>query len=126
MFVGMVLLIGSVIGLVALLLLFLSGSLIGSSYGVKYNADAQAAATGGAEDALLRLTRGSITSFPASYSLPINNVTTQVNVANNTPSAGFYTVTSTATASFHTKVLRVVISTAPNGQISVVSWTQVQ
>ncbi len=126
MFVGMVLLIGSVIGLVALLLLFLSGSLIGSSYGIKYNAEAQAAATGGVEDALLRLTRGSIASFPASYSLPVNNVTAQVKVANNTPSAGFYTVTSTATASFHTKAIRVIASTAPNGQISIVSWTQVQ
>lgn len=126
MFVGMVLLIGSVIGIVSLFLLFLSGSLANTSYGIKYNAAAQAAAQAGAEDALLQLDRGSFVTFPASYSVPLDGTAAQVSVANNTPSAGFVTVTSTATVSNHTKIVRLVVSIADNTKVSVVSWTQVQ
>jgi len=124
MFVGMVLLIGSVIGIIALFLLFLSGSLVDSSYGIKYNAAAQAAAQAGAEDALLRIDRNSFAALPALYSLPVNGATAQVNVAGIIP--GTVTVTSTATVSNHTKTVLLVVSIANNTQVSVVSWTEVQ
>lgn len=124
MFVGMVLLIGSVIAIVALFLLFISGSLVNSSYGIKYNAAAQAAATGGAEDALLRIDRNSFSSLPASYTVPVNGVTAQVNVAGLIP--GFVTVTSTATVMNHTKIVNLGVSVAANTQVTVDWWTQVQ
>ena len=124
MFVGMVLLIGSVIAIIALFLLFISSSLVDTSYGIKYSAAAQAAATGGAEDALLRLDRNSFTSLPASYTVPVNGATAQVNVGGVIP--GFVTVTSTATVANHTKIVQLVVSVAANTQVSVVSWTQVQ
>jgi Flp pilus assembly protein TadG len=126
MFVGMVLLIGSIIAVVGLLLLFFSGSLIGTSYGVKAEAVAQAAATAGAEDALLRVERNTFSSFPVTYTLPVVSTTATVNVNTNTPSSGFVTVTSSATFSNHMKVLRVVLSVSSSTQVSVVSWTQVQ
>jgi hypothetical protein len=125
MFVGMVLLIGSIIAVVGLMLLFLSGSLIGTSYGVKAETVAQAAATAGAEDALLQVERNSFASFPVTYTLPVGSTTATVNVNTNTPSSGLVTVTSSAIFSSHVKVIRVILSV--NGtQVSVVSWTQVQ
>lgn len=124
MFVGMVLLIGSVIAIVALFLLFISGSLVDTSYGIKDNAAAQAAATAGAEDALLRIDRNSFASLPASYSIPVNGATAQVSVAGIIP--GSVTVTSTATVSNHTKIVRLLISIGADTQVTVVSWTQVQ
>ena len=124
MFVGMVLLIGSVIAIITLFLLFISGSLIDTGYGIKYNAAAQAAATAGAEDALLRIDRNSLTSLPASYSVPVNGATAQVSVGGVIP--GSVTVTSTATVMNHTKVVRLVVSIGADTQVSVVSWTEVQ
>ena len=124
MFVGMVLLIGSIIALVSLFLLFLSGSLVSTSYGLKADVTAQAAANAGAEDALLKLDRNSL-SFPATYTLPVGSTTATVSANTDTPSAGFITVTSTATFANHTKTVRVVLSTG-GAQMSVVSWQQVQ
>lgn len=126
MFVGMVILIGSVIAIVSLLLLFLSNSLVNTSYGIKDDTVAQAAATAGAEDAMLRLDRNSFVSFPTNYSIPVGSTTASVSVNTNTPSTGFITVTSTATAANHTKIVRVVLSMGGNTQVSVVSWTEVQ
>ena len=126
MFVGMVLLIGSVIAIVSLLLLFLSNSLVNTSYGVKDDTVAQAAATAGAEDAMLRLDRNSFASFPTTYSVPVGSTTASVSVNTNTPSTGLITVTSTATTANHTKIVRVILSVNSNTQVSVVSWTEVQ
>ncbi|MDR3402408.1 MAG: hypothetical protein P4L99_07910 [Chthoniobacter sp.] len=123
----MILLIGSVIAIVGVLVLFLSGSLADTSYGVKAEAVAQAAATAGAEDAMLQLARNSISTFPATYSIPVGSTTATVNVNVDTPSAGFITVTSTAIFSNHKKVLRVVLSEDSNTtQVSVVSWQNIQ
>ncbi len=125
MFVGMVLLIGSIIALVSLFLLFLSGSLVSTSYGLKADVTAQAAANAGAEDALLKIIRNSL-SFPATYTIPVGSTTATVYVNSNTPSAGFITVTSTATFVSHTKTVRVVLAGNSTTQMSVVSWQQVQ
>jgi hypothetical protein len=126
MFVGMVLLIGAIIAVVGFLVLFLSGSLVNTSYGVKAEAVAQAAATAGAEDAMLQLDRNSFSSFPVTYTLPVGSTTATVNVNTNTPSAGFITVTSTATFSNHVKVLRAVFSVDSNTQVNLVSWQNIQ
>jgi hypothetical protein len=126
MFVGMVLLIGSIIAVLGLLFLFLSGSLVSTSYGVKDEAVAQAAATAGAEDALLRIERNSFSSFPTTYTLPVGSTMATINVNTNTPSSGFVTVTSSATFANHIKVLRVILSVNTSTQASIVSWTQVQ
>jgi hypothetical protein len=126
MFVGMILLIGSIVAVVGLMLLFLSGSLVGTSYGIKAQAVAQGAATAGAEDALLQVERNSFASFPVTYTLPVGSTTATISVNTNTPSSGFVTVTSSATFSNHLKVLRVVLSVSSSTQVNVVSWTQVQ
>lgn len=121
MFVGVVLIIGSVVALVGLLLLFLSGTLVSTSYGVKANAAAQAAATAGAEDAILKLERGALT-FPADYSISVNGTKAYVTAGDNEPSAGFVSVTSTATSAHHIKTIHVVLSVGSNSQVSVVGW----
>lgn len=126
-FVGMVLIIGSIIAIVGFLVIFLSGSLVTTSYGSKAVTVAQAAANAGAEDAMLQLARNSFSSFPATYSLPVGSTTANVQVGKDVPSAGFITITSTATFSSHKKVLRVVLSVdSSSTQVSVVSWQTVQ
>ncbi len=126
MFVGMVLIIGSIIAVVGVLFLFLSGSLVNTSYGIKAETVAQASATGGAEDATLQLDRNSFPSFPVTYSVPVGSTTATVNVNTNVPTAGFVTVTSTATFMGHTKSLKVPLSIDSNAQVNVISWTQIQ
>jgi len=128
MFVGMVLLIGSVIAVIGLFLLFFSGSLVGTSYGLKAEAIAQAAATAGAEDAVLQIERNSFSSavFPVTYTLPVGSTTATVNINVNTPSSGFETVTSSATFANHVKVVQVVLSVDSSTQVNVVSWITVQ
>jgi hypothetical protein len=126
MFVGMVLLIGSIIAVVGFLVLFLSGSLVNTSYGVKAEAVAQAAATAGANDAMLQLDRNSFSSFPITYTLPVGSTTATINVNTNTPSAGFITVTSTATFANHVKVLRAIFSVDSSTQVNLVSWQNIQ
>ena len=126
MFVGMVLLIGAIIAVVGFLALFLSGSLVNTSYGVKAEGVAQAAATAGAEDAILQLDRNSFVSFPVTYAVPVGSTTATVNVNSNTPSSGFVTVTSTATFANHIKVIRVVLSVDSSSQVNQVSWQNMQ
>lgn len=126
MFVGMVLLIGSVIAIVSLLLLFLSGALVSTGYGIKNTTAAQAAATAGAEDAMLKLERGAIASFPASYTISANGTTATILVGNDAPAAGFVTVTSTATVANHESIVRVVMVENTSSPMSVVSWKVLQ
>ncbi len=126
MFVGMVLLIGSVIAIVSLLLLFLSGALVSTGYGIKSSTAAQAAATAGAEDAMLQLERGAIASFPASYAISVNGTTATVLVGNDAPTAGFVTVTSTATVANHQSIVQVVMVENTSSPMSVVSWKVLQ
>jgi Flp pilus assembly protein TadG len=126
MFVGMVLLIGSVIAIVSLLLLFLSGALVSTGYGIKSTTTAQAAATAGAEDAMLKLERGAIATFPASYAISVNGTTATVDVGNDTPTTGFVTVTSSATFANHESIVQVVLVENTSSPMSVVSWKVLQ
>jgi hypothetical protein len=127
-FLALVIFIGGIVAVGGLLVAFFAASSVDTGYGVAAEFNAEAAATAGAEDALLQLDRNAQFSNTSGYAVSAGSSTTAtVTVTQNAPSAGFATILSTATVSSHTKKISAVVSeNASTEQISVVSWTEIQ
>ncbi len=124
-FLAVVLLVGGVVVAIGAFLAFLAFSSTDSSYGLQSSQGAEAAASSGAEDALLQLARNGSFSNTSGYSVQVGANTAIVTVNQNTPSTGFVTVLSTATVSQRTKKITVVLSENPQtNQVTVVSWQE--
>ena len=106
---------------------FVTVTFIDSSYGTQASQNAEAAAAGGVQDAYLNLVRNSTFASAGGYPVPSAATTATVTVTQNSPSAGLATVLSTATVLFRTRKIQAVFSINPTtGQVSPVSWNQIQ
>lgn len=124
-FLALVLLIGVFLVLTAASLIFIINTFVDTSYGNQDALQAQAAAMGGAEDALLRLVRNAAFSS-AGYTLAVGSSTATITVTQNSPVANEDTILSTATVFGRTRKINVVVSeNAITGQIVKVSWANV-
>lgn len=125
---GLVIFIGSIIALVGLLVAFLANSFIDTGYGLADSVSAEATAMSGAQDALLQLDRNANFSYASpGYSVAVGSSTTMVVVTQNSPSAGYITIVSTATVLQHTRAVDVVVSeNTLTERMSVVSWQDIQ
>lgn len=125
-FLALVLLIGGLALAVGITLAFISNSFVDVGYGYRASLQAQAAATSGAEDALLQLDRNAAFASPG-YSFVAGSTTVSVSVTQNIPSAGLATISSTATIANHTRTLAVVAAVSTStSQVNVLSWQVVQ
>jgi hypothetical protein len=119
-----VFLIGGIIVLTGLALAFLATSFLNSAYGFRAAQRAQAVASAGVYDALMRLDRNSGFSS-VGYDVTLGNDTAHVVVTQNLPSTGKATIVSTATVTLRQRTINVVVANASStGQIVVVSWAQ--
>ena len=129
-FLALTFFIGGILAVAGILIAFLTLSSVNAGYGIAASARAEEAATAGAEDALLQLDRNAAFSTAVSGPYTVSSAsstTATVTVAQNSPSAGLVTILSASTVSGHTKNISVVVSeNASTGQVSVVSWTDVQ
>jgi hypothetical protein len=125
-FLGLVILIGGIISMVGILIAFLASSLIDTGYGLKASLAADAAATSGAQDALLQLDRNP--SFSSvGYSVTAGSSTATVIVTNNSLTTGAVTVLSTATVSGRIRKVNVILAeSSTTTQFTVVSWQEIQ
>ena len=123
-FLSLVLLIGGAMMLIGLTLAFLSTSFIDTGYGYQAVAQAEAAATSGAQDALLQLDRNSAFSTSANgYTLSVGSSTATVSVTPNTPQSGMDTISSTSTVANRTRNVTVVATiNAITSQVTVMAW----
>ncbi len=125
-----VFLIGIIIALIGVTLAFLTMSFLNSSYGFQASQQALAVASGGAEDALLRLVRNKDFSSPLGYCvpqgmLPCGDGAAQVTVQNPSGS-NQATVISQGLLNRRTKSVQVIVSVASGtGGVQVVSWQQI-
>ncbi len=125
-FLSLVILIGVIVVLIGVTLAFLATSFVDTGYGYQASVQAEAVATSGAQDGLLRLDRGDLT-YPASYNLSVGSNTAAVTITKDSPSAGYFTVLSTATVSNRTRKVSVVAAyNASTSQIAVTSWQNTQ
>lgn len=129
-FLALVFFIGGLVAVASLLIAFLAGSSIDTGYGVAASANAEAAATAGAEDGILQLARNSNFFNTSGYAVSAGTSTAAsatVTVTQNSPASGLATVLSVSTVSGHTKKIDVVVSeNSATGQTNVVSWTEIQ
>ena len=127
-FLALTFFIGGILAVAGILIAFLTLSNINTGYGIAAAFNAEAAATAGAEDGLLQLDRNAAFSSTSGYSVSAGTSTSAtVTVTQNTPTSGLVTILSAATVSGHTKKISVVVSkNATTGQVSVVSWRNVQ
>lgn len=123
-FLALVLLIGGAVILIGVTLAFLASSFIDSGYGYQATVQAEAVATAGAHDALLKLVRNTSFSSPGGYNVPVGSSTATVTV---TQSAGTATILSVATVSLRTRKINVVAAVnSTTSQITVTSWQAIQ
>ncbi len=102
-------------------------SFIDTSYGYKALAQAQAAATAGAEDAVLRLDRNASFSSTGGYAVAVGSTTAMVTVTPSSTSPGIVTILSAATVANRTRKVNVVASVnATTSQVNIVSWQLAQ
>jgi len=124
-FLALVFFIGSIVAIVGILIAFLASSFVDTGYGVSSSALAEAAATSGAQDAMLQLNRNNNAS--SSYSLPVGSTTVTIAISQNSPSAGYVTILSTASVSNHVRKVQVVLFVnTSTTQTNVISWQDVQ
>jgi hypothetical protein len=131
-FLALTFFIGGILAVAGILIAFLTLSSVNAGYGIAASAKAEEAATAGAEDALLQLDRNA--AFPQGsgmsnpYTITTSSSTTAtVTVTPSSTSPGLVTILSASTVSGHTKNISVVVSeNAFTGQVSVVSWTDIQ
>lgn len=117
------LLIGLIVSAIGVTLAFLAGSLANQGYAYKASAQAEAAATSGASDALLQLNRNASFLSTGGYSFAVGSSTATVTVTANSPPNGLVTILSVSTVSGFTKKVQVVVSVnATTSAVSVVSW----
>ena len=127
-FLALTFFIGGILAVAGILIAFITRSYVDTGYGVAASAKAEEAATAGAEDGLLQLDRNAAFSNTTGYSVSsASSTTATVTVTQNSPSAGLVTILSASTVSGHVKKINVVVSeNASTGQVSVVSWTDIQ
>lgn len=124
---ALVILIGGIILAAGISLALITASFVDSGYGYQASEQAEAVATAGAEDALLQLARNNTFSNTGGYALTLASSTATVTVTQNSPSANYITVLSTATISFHVKKVQIVLWENPaTGQTTITSWIEVQ
>ena len=122
---SLVFLIGGIIILVGVSLSFLVISFISSGYGYQASNRALGAATGGVEDALLRLVRDTDLTALTPYEVPLDSYTANVTVTQDSPVAGLVTILSYATvAGYQRRIQAVVAVDSDTGQVSLISWDQ--
>lgn len=118
-------LIGTAVVTIGLTLAFFATSFTDTGYGYRAAVQAEAAATSGAEDALLQLDRNSAFStafFSFGYSVPVGSSTALVKVTN---SGGVATIASVATVSNRTANISVVaLVNSTTSQITITSWKE--
>lgn len=122
-FLALIFLIGGMVVLVGLTLAFVANSFIDTGYGYQASVQAEAIATSGAEDALLRLDRNP--NFASgNYSVAVGSSTATVSVAN---SGGAVLILSSATVANRTREVSVTaaVSTSTD-QVTVMAWQIVQ
>ena len=113
--------------LIGVMLAFFANSFIDTGYGYQALVRAEAAATSGAQDALLQLDRNA--NFAATcgcgsngYSVPVGSSTAVVTV-NASSTAGIVTILSAATVSSRTRKISVVAAVnASTSQVTILSW----
>jgi hypothetical protein len=129
-FLALTFFIGGILAVAGILIAFITISYVDTGYGVAASAKAEEAATAGAEDGLLQLDRNAAFSTAVSGPYTVSSAsstTATVSVTQSSPSAGLVTILSAATVSGHAKKISVVVSeNASTGQVSVVSWTDIQ
>ncbi len=131
-FLALTFFIGGILAVASILIAFLTLSSINTGYGIAAAFKAEAAATAGVEDGLLQLDRNAAFSTAlmsgGNYSVSsASSTTATVTVTQNSPSSGLVTILSVATVSGHTKKISAVVSeNATTGQVSVISWTDIQ
>src|SRR5665213_3801651 len=124
-FLVLVFLIGGMVAIVGVMIALFANSFVNTGFGYQTSALAEAAATSGAQDALLQLDRNA--SFASSgYTLTVGSTTATISVTQNTPSANLVTISSTATVFAHKRTISVVLSeNASTSQMTVISWQEI-
>ncbi len=127
-FLALTFFIGGILLVAGILIGFIALSSIDTGYGVAASARAEEAATAGVEDGILQLDRNPVFFNTAGYSVSsASSTAATVTVTQNSPSVGLATIFSVSTVSGHVKKINVVVSeNASTGQVSVVSWTNIQ
>ena len=123
---ALVILVGTVGVLIGTTLAFFAGSFVDTSYGYNALVQADAAATAGAQDALLRLDRNVAFTNSSGYTLAVGSTTATVTV---TPSSspGLVTILSVATVSDRTRTISAVVSVSTTtNQPNIISWQTIQ
>lgn len=124
---ALVILIGGIIFTTGIAIALITVSFVSSTYGYQASEQAEAAATTGAEDALLQLARNNEFSNTVGYLLAAGSTTATVTVTQNSPSFGFTTIVSQAMVALRIRKVQVVVAENPaTGQGSVVSWNEVE
>lgn len=125
-FLALVVLIGAIVAVVGVLVAFLANSLVDTGYGLAAAAKADSIANSGVQDALLKFDRNGNSWNPGSYTVSVGSGTAIVSVTQSS-TAGYATIQSSATVSGRTRKVSVVVAeNMVSGQVSVVSWQEVQ
>ena len=121
-FLGIVIIIGGIIAVIAISFAILISSFSASSYGFRTSQTAEAVANAGVQDAVLQLERNS-SYATSSYSVAVGSSTATVSVTQGSPSSGFVTIQSTAVSGLVTRqVTAVFVDITSTEQLSPVSW----
>ncbi len=118
------LVIGGIITTVALSLGILAASFINSAYGFSISERAEAVASSGASDALIRLLRNK--DYPSgTYEIGVGNASATVTIAQNSPVAGEVTIISTATILMRQRTTTIITTrSSTSSLITVISKIQ--
>lgn len=115
-----VLLIGTLTVFVGASLTFLVFRFLNASFGFQASERAFAAASGGKEDALLRLARDKTFEAPGGYTVSVGAYQATVTVTQNSPVAGEATILSRAIVSGYERKLETIVSIdTRTGEVSV-------
>jgi hypothetical protein len=122
----LVILIGGIIAVIGITLAFSTNNFLSSEYGYQSAEVAEATATAGAEDALIKLDRD-VAFSSGGYSLTVGSTTASITVTQNTPSTNYISVLSQATVLGSTRKVNVVLlENASTSALTVTSWQEIQ
>ena len=105
-----VFILGVTLVLIGITLAILTISFLNSTAGFQASQRALAAATSGADDALLQLVRNRSFSDTTGYVVSVASDSTTVTVTQNSPVVGQATIVSSARASVYERKIRVIVS----------------
>lgn len=121
---SLVFFIGGIIVLIGLTVAFFATSFINVASGFRVAERARFAAISGTEDAFMRLARDK--DFSGNYVVPIDGISVDVTIAQDTPSVGLVEVVSAAAVSRRERTVRAIVSrNATSGEVSLFSWEYV-